>query len=61
VQVIINLLPMAEPAPPASPTALTIAEWPATSWVVAKRPKETTVVLEKYILSRSDEIVKSEE
>jgi hypothetical protein len=45
---------MAEPAPPASPVAPVMAAWPATSLVVAKRPKEMMEVLEKYMLNRSD-------
>jgi len=48
-----NLLPMADPAPPALPVAAVIAAWPATRLLVAKRPKETMVALEKNILSRS--------
>jgi hypothetical protein len=51
-----NIPPMAEPAPPWSPVAAVIALWPATSWVVAKRPKERMLDLVKYILNRSEEI-----
>ena len=51
-----DLLPMADPAPPWSPTALMIAAWPATSWLVARRLKETREVLEKYILNRPEGI-----
>lgn len=46
-----DIPPMADPWPPASPVAPVMAAWPATSLVVAKRPKETMVVLEKYMLS----------
>jgi hypothetical protein len=45
-----DLLPREEPCPPASPTALTMAPWPATSWTEAKRPKAIEVL--KYILNR---------
>ena len=42
--------PMAEPAPPWSPVAAMMALWLATSWLVARRPKEMMKMLEKYIL-----------
>ena len=40
-----NLLP----EPPASPTALMMAPWPATSWAVATRPRARTDLKEDIV------------
>lgn len=37
------------PSPPALPTALMIAPWPATSWAVARRPRARTDLKEDIV------------
>ena len=51
------MLPSAVPVPPASPTTLTIAPWPAARWVAAR---QTKMDLSSMVVKRVDLLLRGE-